>query len=129
MRRKDGGNEGRGAATQDRMAGKDDGNEEKTMTKQAIRLKIAGKPYPFTIESWKEEIYRVAEREVNAYLTEIKEKNIRNWSDIDYMAMAALHFAIANVHARQNREPKNDELSRLERLDAELDAYVNSVEE
>ena len=34
------------------------------MAKQAITLKIAGKSYPFNIESGKEEIYRLAEREV-----------------------------------------------------------------
>ena len=38
------------------------------MAKQAITLKIAGKSYPFNIESGKEEIYRLAEREVNSYL-------------------------------------------------------------
>ena len=38
------------------------------MAKQAITLKIAGKSYPFNIESGKEEMYRLAEREVNSYL-------------------------------------------------------------
>ena len=37
------------------------------MAKQAITLKIAGKSYPFNIESGKEEMYRLAEREVNSY--------------------------------------------------------------
>ena len=32
------------------------------MAKQAITLKIAGKSYPFQIESGKEEMYRLAER-------------------------------------------------------------------
>ena len=48
------------------------------MAKQAITLKIAGKSYPFNIESGKEEIYRLAEREVNNYLALIKQQNIKN---------------------------------------------------
>ncbi len=40
--------------------------------------------------------------------------------------MAALKFAIANVKTRLDREPDADDLGRLERLDDELDAYLNS---
>ena len=38
------------------------------MAQQAITLKIAGKSYSLNIESEKEEVYRLAEREVNNYL-------------------------------------------------------------
>ncbi|MDE5623884.1 MAG: cell division protein ZapA [Alistipes sp.] len=99
------------------------------MAKQAITLKIAGKSYPFTIESGKEEAYRLAEREVNNYLALIKQQQIRNWSEQDYLAMAALKFAIGNVKTRLDREPDADDLGRLERLDDELDAYLNSLGE
>ena len=44
------------------------------MAKQAITLKIAGKSYPFQIESGKEEMYRLAEREVNQYLALINNR-------------------------------------------------------
>ena len=74
------------------------------MAKQAITLKIAGKSYPFTIESGKEEMYRLAEREVNNYLALIKQQNIRNWTDMDYLSMTALKFAIAEIGMRQSRE-------------------------
>ena len=73
------------------------------MAKQAITLKIAGKSYPFNIESGKEEMYRLAEREVNSYLALIKQQNIKNWNDQDYLSMTALKFAIANVGMRQSR--------------------------
>ncbi len=98
------------------------------MAKQAITLKIAGRSYPFSIESEKEEVYRLAEREVNGYLALIKQQNIRNWGEQDYLSMTALKFAIANVAARLSREPDDDDLGRLERLDEELDAYLNTLE-
>lgn len=98
------------------------------MAKQAITLKIAGKSYPFNIESDKEEAYRLAEREVNDYLALIKRQNIRDWNDRDYLSMTALKFAIANVVARLSRRPDADDLGRLERLDGELDAYLNAPE-
>ena len=80
------------------------------MAKQAITLKIAGKSYPFNIESGKEEMYRLAEREVNSYLALIKQQNIKNWNDQDYLSMTALKFAIANVGMRQSREVDDEDL-------------------
>ncbi|MCM1150806.1 MAG: cell division protein ZapA [Alistipes sp.] len=99
------------------------------MAKQAVTLKIAGKSYQFNIESDKEETYRLAEREVNNYLSLIRGQNIRNWTEADYLSMTALKFAIANVGMRQGRELDGDDLSRLGRLDEELDACLNSLGE
>ena len=107
----------------------DDGiNETKKMAKQAITLKIAGKSYPFNIESGKEEMYRLAEREVNNYLAAIKQNNFKNWTDQDYLSMAALKFAIANVDMRQSRELGDEDLKHLGRLGEELDAYLNTLQ-
>ena len=104
----------------------DDGiNETKKMAKQAITLKIAGKSYPFNIESGKEEMYRLAEREVNSYLALIKQQNIKNWNDQDYLSMTALKFAIANVGMRQSREVDSEDLRQLEKIGTEIDAYLN----
>lgn len=97
------------------------------MAKQAITLKIAGKSYPFSIESGKEEAYRLAEREVNSYLTLIKQQNIKNWNDQDYLSMAALKFAITNVSLRQSRETDSEDLNRLEQLDLQIDTYLNTL--
>lgn len=47
------------------------------MAQQAITLKIAGKSYSLNIESEKEEVYRLAEREVNNYLAAIKQNNFK----------------------------------------------------
>lgn len=40
------------------------------MAKQNITVKIIGKPYPLAIDGEKEELYRLAEREINAYVTQ-----------------------------------------------------------
>ncbi len=96
------------------------------MAQQAITLKIAGKSYPLNIESGKEEVYRLAEREVNAYLAQIKQNNFRSWTDQDYVAMAALKFAIANVALRQSREVGGEDLRKLEALADEIDTYLNA---
>ena len=97
------------------------------MAKQAITLKIAGKSYPFNIESGKEEIYRLAEREVNSYLALIKQQHIKNWNDQDYLAMAALKFAIANVGMRQSREIDSEDMKQLEKIGTEMDGYLNTL--
>ncbi len=44
------------------------------MGKQAIKLRIMGKPYAFNIDSEKEEMYRLAEREVNDNLVKIRQE-------------------------------------------------------
>lgn len=97
------------------------------MAKQAITLKIAGKSYPFNIESGKEEAYRLAEREVNSYVALIKQQNIKGWGEQDYLAMAALKFAIANVSIRQSRELDNEDLKHLEKICSDIDTYLNTL--
>ena len=96
------------------------------MAKQAITLKIAGNSYPLNIDSGKEEVYRLAEREVNNYLTHARKQNIRNWTEVDYLSIAALKFAIVSVGMSQNRELDDDALHRLEQLAGELDASLNA---
>lgn len=98
------------------------------MAKQAIKLKIMGKPYAFNIDSEKEELYRLAEREVNNNLVSIRQKNIQGWAETDYLGMTALKFAIENVDMRQSRDVGSEELKTLAQLDAEIDAYLNTIE-
>ena len=88
------------------------------MAQQAITLKIAGKSYSLNIESEKE----------NNYLAAIKQNNFKNWTDQDYLSMAALKFAIANVDMRQSRELGDEDLKHLGRLGEELDAYLNTLQ-
>ena len=98
------------------------------MAQQAITLKIAGKSYSLNIESEKEEVYRLAEREVNSYLAAIKQNNNKNSTAQDYQSKDALKFAIANVDMRQSRELGDEDLKHLGRLGEELDAYLNTLQ-
>lgn len=97
------------------------------MGKQAINLNIAGKKYALTIASEKEEMYRLAEREVNKFLSLLMANKYREWTTQDYLAMAALKFAIENLSMRNNRELDGEDLSRLEELDSQIDTYLNKL--
>lgn len=102
-------------------------NNKPNMAQQAITLKLAGKSYSLNIDSEKEEVYRLAEREVNNYLAAIKQNNFKNWTDQDYLSMAALKFAIANVDMRQSREVGDEDLKRLGQMEEQIDAYLNTL--
>ena len=97
------------------------------MAKQSITLKIAGKSYQLNIEREKEEVYRLAEREVNNYLAQIKQRNIKDWNDQDYLSITALQFAITNVGMRQSREVDSEDLRQLEKIGTEIDTYLNDL--
>ena len=80
---------------------------------QAIKLKIAGKSYSFTLKheaneeqslAEKEELYRLAEREVNAYVTRFEKAKYEGFSTQDCLAMAALQLAISSVSLARSRD-------------------------
>ena len=99
------------------------------MALQSITLKIAGRSYSLSIESEKEEMYRLAERELNDYIKLIKQQNFKDWIPQDYLSMAALRFAIANVDLRQHRQVDGEDLVRLEQMDAKIFDYLNTLGE
>ena len=103
---------------------------------QAIKLKIAGKSYSFTLKheaneeqslAEKEELY-LAEREVNAYVTRFEKAKYEGFSTQDCLAMAALQLAISSVSLARSREVGSEDLRRLEALRDEIDEYLNRIE-
>lgn len=90
-----------------------------------IRLTIAGKVYPLTIARDKEEVYRKAEREINALVTKYKTR-FRAETD-DYLAMSALQIAVNNVEMELSRS-LGDDIDKLVELDARLDGYIAQTE-
>jgi len=101
------------------------------MEKQRLtmNLKVAGKPYRVNTRPEKEEIYRLAEQEVNDYVDKFREGNYKGFEDRDYIALAALHLAISNVQMRQMREVGSEDLKKLDELNRRLDDYLNGVKE
>ncbi len=95
------------------------------MAKQAIKLKIAGKSYALTIDSEKEEMYRLAEREVNQSMGEFERQNFAGFSPMDYMAMTALKFAINNVNTRLQGEVNSDDINKLQHIESTINSYLN----
>ena len=104
---------------------------------QAIKLKIAGKSYSFTLKheaneeqslAEKEELYRLAEREVHAYVTRFEKAKYEGFSTQDCLAMAALQLAISSVSLARSREVGSEDLRRLEALRDEIDEYLNRIE-
>ena len=70
--------------------------------KQAITLKIAGRSYLFDIERDKEEVYRLAEREVNANISRLQKTFGENCDIKDCLAISALQFCINNIAITHN---------------------------
>ena len=103
---------------------------------QAIKLKIAGKSYSFTLKHEaneeqslaEKELYRLAEREVNAYVTRFEKAKYEGFSTQDCLAMAALQLAISSVSLARSREVGSEDLRRLEALRDEIDEYLNRIE-
>ena len=82
------------------------------MAKQNITVKIIGKPYPLAIDGEKEELYRLAEREINAYVTRIEQAHFKGFSKEDCLAMAAFQIAVAKLALAQSREVGDEEVKR-----------------
>lgn len=96
------------------------------MAQQVIKLKVANKDYSFNIEVEKEEAYRLAAREINAYIASSKKHNsFREWSDQDYLGVVALNFAVNNASMRRSREIGSADLIELKEMGDEIDTYLN----
>ncbi len=95
------------------------------MAKQAIKLRIAGKTYSFTIDSEKEEVYRLAEREVNNSAAEFERQKFDGFVIQDYLAMTALKFAINNISNKMQGEVDSDDLKALKSINDAMAKYLD----
>lgn len=93
--------------------------------KQNITLKIVGKDYSMAIDPSKEEVYRLAERMVNAYAGKFEQAGIEGSSRQDFLALAALQLAISNVAMSQSREVGNDDVKALKAVSDEVESYLS----
>jgi len=89
-----------------------------------IKLNIAGKSYPLTIERSSEEVYRRAEREINALVAAYK--NRFRAQQEDYLAMAALQLAVGSIQQQMSRS-LGEEIDLLVELDRELGTILENI--
>jgi cell division protein ZapA len=97
------------------------------MAKQKIHLKVGGKPYQMNIDSDKEEIYRLAEREVNAAIVKLQNVFGESFSLQDCLAIAALQLSINNITITKQNELGNDDLQALDALSQRFDQHLNKI--
>ena len=97
------------------------------MAKQKISLKVGGKAYQMTIESDKEEIYRLAEREVNGAIGKLQKAFGENFTMQDCLAIAALQCSINNITISKQNELGDEDLQALDELSKRLDQHLNRI--
>ncbi|MBP3317930.1 MAG: cell division protein ZapA [Alistipes sp.] len=95
--------------------------------KQRISLKLAGKPYQMNIESDKEEVYRLAEREVNTSVNRWKKAFGDNFSTQDCLATTALLFSINNITTARQNQMEDEDMKALDALSQRLDKHLNRI--
>ena len=97
------------------------------MAKQKINLRVADKPYSLTIDSDKEEVYRLAEREVNANLANLQKTFGDNFDIKDCLAITALQLSINNIAITRQNELETDDMKALDALSRRLDKHLNRL--
>ncbi|MCH5335680.1 MAG: cell division protein ZapA [Alistipes sp.] len=97
--------------------------------KLSIRLIIDGRQYKLNVSPDKEEVYRRAESELNDYVGLLKRKAYKEFGDNDYLALAALKFAIEKVDMSRSREVTDDDMQALAGIDSRLESYLNELTE
>ncbi len=93
--------------------------------KQKITLKIAGKSYSMGIDPAKEEVYRLAERELNNQIALYEQKRLDGYATHDYLAVIALQLAVSVIRNKQSRELGSTELQGIAELVESIEAYLN----
>lgn len=97
------------------------------MAKQKINLKVAGRAYSLTIDSEKEEVYRLAEREVNANVGKLQKTFGESFSVQDCLAITALQLGINNIALTRENNLADDDLAALDALSQKLDKHLNRI--
>ena len=97
------------------------------MAKQKINLKVDAKAYQMTIDSDKEEIYRLAEREVNTNIAKLKRAFGDNCDIKDCLAITALQLSINNISMTRQNELDSDDLAALDALSQMMDKHLNRI--
>ena len=92
-----------------------------------INLKVAGKAYSLTIDSDMEEVYRLAEREVNTNLATLQKTFGEKFDIKDCLAITALQLSINNIAITRQNELESDDMKALDALSQRLDKHLNRL--
>ena len=96
--------------------------------KIVMNLNIDGnKLHPISVVPEKEEIYRRAAADINGYISAMRLKLGDKSSDREYLALAALKFAIDKIDLMRSREVVDEDMTALKNIDERLDSYLNSL--
>ncbi|MBQ7791644.1 MAG: cell division protein ZapA [Rikenellaceae bacterium] len=98
------------------------------MSKQSITLKIAGKQYPLSVDARQEELYRMAERELNERFSRIEKAKFKDFKRDDCLALAALQISFDFIETRLSRSLGDEQVEQLAELDSKLDQYLNQLD-
>jgi cell division protein ZapA len=97
------------------------------MAKQKINLRVKEKAYQMTIDSDKEEIYRLAEREVNANIAKLEKAFCESCDLKDCLAITALQLCINNISMARQNALDSDDVAALDALSQKMDKHLNRI--
>lgn len=95
--------------------------------KQKIHLKVAGKAYEMSITPDKEEIYRMAESEVNASVTKLRKTFGDTVTTEDCLAITALQLCINGITIARQSQIGDEDMAALDALSQRLDKHINRI--
>lgn len=96
-------------------------------SKQKIRLRVAGRVYEMDIAPEKEEVYRLAEKQVNANVGKLQKAYGESVSTQDCLAITALMFVIDNIAIARQNQLSDDDMKALDELSQKLDRHLNRI--
>jgi len=92
-----------------------------------IQLRVADKVYPIFIKRSEEGLYRKAAKAINDKIFRYSSRFTgTELGTKDFLSMAAVHISVENQFMKQ-KEDTSPLLERIELLDKELEAYLQSV--
>lgn len=96
------------------------------MSKQRLNIKldIAGKTYPMTIDAQNEEIYRLAARDINKLLATAQQSRVDGFGTQDYLAIVAVDLMISNIRLERKNDVEEGDLKALSELAERLSKHL-----
>ena len=87
-----------------------------------IKLSIAGRVYPMTVDAANEELYRVAAKRLNDKISEYT--RIPKLDAQDRVALAALFYTIVALSAEQTSSLGDEAVEELESIETLIRKYI-----